>query len=51
MQIEFERDGGFAGIPLRYYANTEELPVEIAEELLKLIAISVFLIFRLILHQ
>ena len=42
MQIEFERDGGFAGIPLRYYANTEELPVEIAEELLKLIAISVF---------
>lgn len=46
MQIEFERDGGFAGIPLRYYADTDELPREVAEELLKLIAMSGFFDFQ-----
>jgi hypothetical protein len=42
MRIEFERSGGFAGLPLTYRADTEELPQEVTEELLKLVESSGF---------
>jgi hypothetical protein len=42
MRIDFESSGGFANLQLTYRANTDELPQELAEELLKLIESSGF---------
>ncbi len=40
MHIEFERSGGFAGFLLKYQADTDELPKEVAEEILRLVESS-----------
>lgn len=40
MHIKFERSGGFAGLLLTYQADTDELPQEVAEELLRLVESS-----------
>jgi hypothetical protein len=46
MQIEFERDGGYAGLRLSYRADTDELPTKVAEELMKLVENSGFFNLR-----
>lgn len=33
MKIHFEREGGYINIPLKYEADTDELPKEIAQRL------------------
>jgi hypothetical protein len=40
MHIEFESSGGYANIRLSYRANTDELPPEVASNLLRLIESS-----------
>lgn len=42
MRIDFECSGGFANLRLTYHANTDELPQELAEEILRLVEISRF---------
>lgn len=37
MHIEFESSGGYANVRLAYHANTNELPPEVASNLLRLI--------------
>lgn len=37
MQIDFESSGGYANLRLTYRADTNELPQELAEELLSLV--------------
>ncbi len=37
MNIDFEREGGYAPLRLKYRANTEELPRDVAEKILDLI--------------
>jgi hypothetical protein len=37
MRIDFECSGGFANLRLTYRANTDELPQELASELLRLV--------------
>lgn len=37
MQIDFESSGGYANLRLTYRGNTDELPQELAEELLRLV--------------
>ena len=37
MRIKFECSGGFANLRLTYHADTDELPQELAEELLRLV--------------
>lgn len=40
MRIDFESSGGFANLQLSYHVDTETLPPEQAEELLKLVKSS-----------
>jgi hypothetical protein len=40
MHIDFESSGGYANITLAYRANTDELPPEVASNLLRLIESS-----------
>ena len=40
MHIEYESSGGYANITLVYHANTDELPPEVASNLLRLIESS-----------
>jgi hypothetical protein len=40
MRIDFESSGGFANLMLAYHADTDTLPPERAEELLKLVKSS-----------
>ncbi len=42
MQIDFKCSGGFANLQLTYLADTDELPQELAQELLRLVESSVF---------
>jgi|ERR1700694_1326632 len=42
MRIDFERSGGFTGIPLRHSINTEELPAGEQEKLAELIQAARF---------
>ena len=40
MRIDFECSGGYANIRLTYHANTDELPQEVANEILGLVESS-----------
>jgi hypothetical protein len=40
MRIDFEREGGYAPLPLEYHVNTDELPDEIAKKLLDIVRSS-----------
>lgn len=40
MRIDFVFSGGYANIRAAYHANTDELPKEVAEELLRLVESS-----------
>lgn len=40
MRIDFEFSGGYAYIRAKYHANTDKLPKEVAEELLRLVESS-----------
>ena len=42
MRIDFESSGGYAGITLRYHADTEELRQEVANEIRRLVEESHF---------
>ena len=42
MRIDFKCSGGFANLQLTYRADTQELPRELAQELLSLVASSNF---------
>jgi hypothetical protein len=42
MRIDFECSGGFANLRLSYHADTDELPQELAEEILRLVESSGF---------
>lgn len=37
MRIDFECSGGFANLNLKYHADTDKLPQELAQELLSLV--------------
>ena len=40
MRIDFECSGGYANLRLTYHVDTDELPQELAEELLRLVKSS-----------
>lgn len=40
MRIDFECSGGYANIKLTYHGNTDELPQEVANEVLRLVESS-----------
>jgi hypothetical protein len=40
MQINFEREGGYANLPIKYIVDTDELPQNIAKRLLESIKTS-----------
>jgi hypothetical protein len=42
MRIDFKCSGGFANLRLTYHADTNELPQELAEEILRLVESSGF---------
>jgi hypothetical protein len=42
MRIDFECSGGFANLRLTYHVDTDELPQEFAEEILRLVESSGF---------
>jgi len=47
MHIDYECSGGYANIRLEYHTNTDELPQEVANELLSLVETS----YRLSLYE
>ena len=46
MRINFECSGGYLNLQLRYHVDTDELPRELAEELLGLVESSGFFNFQ-----
>ncbi len=40
MNIDFECSGGFANLSLKYHADTQQLPLKIKEEILRLVESS-----------